>query len=68
MERIKEGEVPYCAASCPMDAFIFGDLNDPDSDVSRLMREGNAKPLKKKYGTKPKVFYANLNELEDMAG
>ena len=63
-DRISEGEVPFCVSSCPMDALVFGDLDDPESELSRLVKAENAQPLKKKYGTSPKVFYANLKELK----
>ena len=64
LDRITEGEVPFCASSCPTDAMVFGDLDDPESELSRQISAGNAQPLKKKYKTKPKVFYANLKELK----
>lgn len=59
VDRIEGGESPYCASSCPMDALVFGDLDDPESEISKRVKEDRARPLKKKYGTKPKVFYAH---------
>lgn len=55
--RVTEGELPYCVETCPTNARIFGDLNDPNSDVSYLLGKFRAWRLKEEYGTEPKVFY-----------
>ncbi|MBI2931522.1 MAG: 4Fe-4S dicluster domain-containing protein [Planctomycetes bacterium] len=49
--------LPACAASCPADAIAFGDLNDPESEVSRLARSPRALRLQEELGTHPKVIY-----------
>lgn len=49
--------LPACAQSCPADAIIFGDLNDPDSLVSRLSSGPRAYRLLEHIGTRPKVFF-----------
>lgn len=61
-ERIDSGQLPYCVESCPMDALVFGDLDEPESEVRKLIDLKNAQPLKQKFKTKPKVFYANFEE------
>ena len=48
--------------ACPVGARIFGDLNDPDSPVSRVVRENRVGVLKPDLGTKPRVFYVGLDE------
>lgn len=55
--RIGEGKLPFCVISCPAKARIFGDLNDPNSDVRKLLGKYPAQRLKEHLGTEPKVFY-----------
>ncbi len=49
--------LPACAQSCPAEAIIFGDLNDPDSLVSRLAASPRAQRLLEDLGTRPKVYF-----------
>jgi len=55
--RITDGKLPFCVVSCPANARIFGDLNDPNSDVSKLIGKYPPTRLKEHLGTEPKVFY-----------
>lgn len=57
VHRLEEGQVPSCVVSCPAGARIFGDLNDPDSRVSRLIRDREGRMLLEDRGTRPKVRY-----------
>jgi len=55
---VADGEVqPACVQSCPAEAVVFGDLNDPESKVSRMAGSGRAQRLLEEVGAKPKVFY-----------
>ncbi len=48
---------PYCVISCPTKTITFGDLDDPNSKVSRLIAAYKAKPLHPEYGTEPSIYY-----------
>ena len=58
--ELKDGEIqPACVQSCPTKAMVFGDLNDPESEVSRLARSNRGTKLLDELGTLPKVTYLN---------
>lgn len=51
------GRWPACAKTCTGHAIHFGDFNDPESEVSQLLRERPAIRLKEELGTEPNVYY-----------
>jgi len=51
------GHWPACAKTCTGHAIYFGDFNDEDSDVYRLIRERQYIRLKEELGTAPNVYY-----------
>lgn len=56
--ELKDGEFsPACVQSCPTNAMVFGDLNDPNSLVSRLSGSVRGTKLLAEVGTFPKVTY-----------
>lgn len=56
--EVRDGEIqPACVQSCPTRAMVFGDLNDPNSEVSRMARSGRGTKLLGELGTLPKVTY-----------
>ncbi len=60
VERLDKGKLPICvetsrAQGC--DALFFGNLNDPESEVSRLLRTNNSLRRKPDLGTAPSIFY-----------
>lgn len=58
-ERTDRGDEPMCVKCCLAKARIFGDLDDPESEVSRVVRERNATALLPEQGTRPQVRYFN---------
>jgi Fe-S-cluster-containing dehydrogenase component len=56
-DLVKSGGEPACVTTCPTGVRIFGDLDDPDSHISRFIARHRAKPLRPDLNTKPKIFY-----------
>lgn len=69
VEKIEEGikkglkpgvdreATPSCVNNCMTKARYFGDLDDPDSEVSRLIRSQRGRQLHPEHGTDPSVYY-----------
>lgn len=57
VHRVSKGLEPACVANCPMDALIFGNINDPESEVSQYLLDKPVFKLKEEFNTKPKVSY-----------
>jgi molybdopterin-containing oxidoreductase family iron-sulfur binding subunit len=56
--RVRDGEViPACAQTCPTEAIVFGDLNDPESRVRKLQDGVRAYPMLEELNVKPRVEY-----------
>jgi MoCo/4Fe-4S cofactor protein with predicted Tat translocation signal len=56
--KVRDGEIiPACAAACPSQAIMFGDLNDPDSRVSQWKRESLNYSLLAELNTRPRTTY-----------
>ncbi len=59
--RIEVGLEPSCQIVCPTEAIRIGDLDDPESEISRAAAEGL--PVRSpEQNTKPKVFYRGVDE------
>lgn len=64
--RIDAGEQPACVEVCFNKALIFGDINDPDSEVSILLKQEKWKKLvTDKVDTKPNHYYSESAYLDN---
>lgn len=59
--RIAQGVVPACVSTCNARALLFGDLNDPKSDVSQAVARNPVHVLRPEMATKPSVYYIGLD-------
>ena len=57
MHRVERGLMPACVDVCPTHCMHFGDLDDPESEVSRLIATRRHFVLKPDAGTRPRIFY-----------
>ncbi len=60
--RLDAGLLPACVEACPTGARIIGDMNDPKSEVSRILSGQATQVLLPEYGTGPRVFYVGMDE------
>jgi len=56
----KGAKEPRCVEGCPSGALLFGDLDDPNSEISKNLAAAPAEELNPAYGLKPNVVYRNL--------
>lgn len=55
--RTSNGLQPACVEVCPAKARIFGDQEDPNSEISKVLKAEKSFRLKEEKGTKPNVHY-----------
>jgi Fe-S-cluster-containing dehydrogenase component len=57
IHRVEKGLDPACVSVCPTRCMSFGDLEDPNSEVTLLLQSRNHHALMPEAGTKPRIFY-----------
>jgi len=62
--RLEKGLLPACVETCVGGARIIGDIKDPNSQISQLIREhkSDIKVLKPEENTQPHVFYIGMDD------
>lgn len=56
-DRVKEGKKPACVQTCPAKARYFGDIDDPESEISILIRRERGFVLNPEFDTDPSCYY-----------
>jgi molybdopterin-containing oxidoreductase family iron-sulfur binding subunit len=63
---LQDGDIrTACQQSCPAGAIVFGDLNDPNSRISRLARDGRQYRVLEDLNVGPSVHYLKIVKQED---
>jgi Fe-S-cluster-containing dehydrogenase component len=63
--RVMQGLKPACVETCVGYSRQFGDLDDPNDPVAKIVKSGIAKPLMSHLGTRPNVYY--ISDIERSA-
>lgn len=65
IHRVSQGIMPACVEACPSRARTFGDLSDPQSEVSKLIAENPVTVLRPEKGTGPNVYYIGADHTDE---
>lgn len=62
-ERTEQGLEPFCTYNCPTNALVYGDLDDPTSEVAIQLEKAREKgyrvfQMKSWERTRPEIYYA----------
>ncbi len=66
IHRVSQGLVPSCVNTCVGGARIFGDLADPDSDISNVIASNRVTVLRREMGTFPNVYYIGADYTDEL--
>ena len=61
LSRVENGLMPACVSTCITHSRVFGDINDPNSEVSKLLSKHATQVLNPEHGTQPNVYYIGLD-------
>lgn len=64
LHRLENGMLPECVTTCVGRATYFGDVEDPTSEIAKIIKANKVQFLKPKKGTKPRVYYISDENLE----
>jgi molybdopterin-containing oxidoreductase family iron-sulfur binding subunit len=69
-EKVKDGQIKTaCQQTCPTDAIVFGNMNDPESRVSKLREDARAFRVLETLNAKPSISYlTKVRNKEEGAG
>ncbi|WP_035387435.1 4Fe-4S dicluster domain-containing protein [Ferrimonas senticii] len=62
--KLAKGELPGCVQACKYDALVFGDANDPNSFVAKLLAVKDSQRIRPHLGTDPSLRYIAINKPE----
>ncbi|GMQ89778.1 MAG: hypothetical protein BMS9Abin10_0112 [Gammaproteobacteria bacterium] len=65
LHRISQGIEPACVETCIGRARIFGDLNDPDSEIAKRIATNPVTVLRQGQGTEPNVYYIAADDADE---
>jgi len=66
--RVEAGMQPACVVACPEQAIVAGDIDDPASEISRLIDEEPVTVRRPDKQTRPKLFYVGAEEAAIVPG
>ena len=63
VHRLEAGEIPRCVQACPSECIYFGNLDDVQSDIAKLIKSTGAEVYHPEWNTKPGVYYVDLYKM-----
>ena len=62
-QNVSQGIPPACCSACPGNARIFGDMDDPNSEIRKYLEGKETITLGDRYKTHPNVYYVVSHEV-----